>query len=107
MTSDDVTKGAKPDTVVAAECCYGAQLFNPNDADGSLPMSNAYLGAGAAGYFGSTTIAYGPATGNGAADLLAQYFLINVLAGASLGRAPACKRGRNSCRRKKWRTASI
>ena len=87
MNSDDVAKGAKPDTVVAAECCYGAQLFDPKEADGSLPISNAYLGAGAVGYFGSTTIAYGPATGNGAADLLTQFFMIDMLAGASLGRA--------------------
>ncbi|MDO8598132.1 MAG: C25 family cysteine peptidase, partial [Sulfuricaulis sp.] len=87
MDSDDVTKGAKRDTVVAAECCYGAQLFDPAMTDGTLPIANAYLGAGAAGYFGSTTIAYGPSAGNGAADLLTQYFLINMLAGASLGRA--------------------
>jgi hypothetical protein len=37
--------------------------------------------------FGSTTIAYGPSEGNGAADLITQYFLQKVLAGASLGRA--------------------
>jgi hypothetical protein len=73
--------------VVAAECCYGAQLFDPADAGGALPICNAYLGAGALGYFGSTTIAYGPSVGNGAADLLTQYFLSYVLAGASLGRA--------------------
>ena len=39
------------------------------------------------GYFGSTTIAYGPAEGNGAADLIAQYFLLEVQAGHSLGLA--------------------
>lgn len=87
MTSDDVAKGAKPNAVIAAECCYGAQLYDPDLADGKWPISNAYLNAGAAGFFGSTTIAYGPAEGNGAADLLAQYFLISALAGASLGRA--------------------
>jgi hypothetical protein len=87
MNSGDVTKGAKRNTIVAAECCYGAQLFDPSWASGQLPISNAYLGAGAAAFFGSSTIAYGPAEGNGAADLLTQYFLINVLASASLGRA--------------------
>ena len=92
MTSDDVGKGAKADTVVAAECCYGALLFDSNDAGGSLPISNAYLGAGAVGYYGSTTLAYGPAAANGAADLIAQYFLIDVLAGASFGRA--CQQAR-------------
>jgi hypothetical protein len=87
LTSDDVIKGARPDTVVAAECCYGAQLYDPAWANGKLPICNAYLGAGAIGYFGSTTIAYGPEQGNGAADLITQYFLINILAGASTGRA--------------------
>jgi Peptidase family C25 len=87
MTSDDVAKGARRNTIVAAECCYGAQLYDPSWADGKLPISNAYLGAGAVAFLGSTNIAYGPAEGNGAADLLTQYFLINILAGASLGRA--------------------
>lgn len=87
MTSDDVAKGAKRNALVAAECCYGAQLYDPVQAQGKWPISNAYLGAGAVGFFGSTTIAYGPEEGNGAADLLTQYFLIDALAGASLGRA--------------------
>ena len=50
-------------------------------------ICQSYLQQGAYGYFGSTTIAYGPATGNGAADLICQYFLLNVLEGASIGRA--------------------
>jgi hypothetical protein len=87
MTSDDVTKGAKRNALIAAECCYGAQLYDPALAQGQWPISNSYLGAGAVGFFGSTTIAYGPAEGNGSADLLTQYFLINALNGASLGRA--------------------
>jgi hypothetical protein len=87
LTSADVSKSAKPNTVVAAECCYGAQLFDPVLAAGALPIPNAYLQRGAAGFLGSTNIAYGPAEGNGAADLITQYFLINMLAGASLGRA--------------------
>lgn len=74
-------------TVVAAECCYGAQLFDPAEAEGHLPMALAYLKDGASGFFGSTTIAYGPSEGNGSADLICQYVLQQVLAGASLGRA--------------------
>jgi hypothetical protein len=35
MTSADVTKGAKRNTMVAAECCYGAQLFDPHSPTGS------------------------------------------------------------------------
>jgi hypothetical protein len=87
LTSDDVAKGAKRNAIVAAECCYGAQLYDPTMAGGKLPISNAYLRAGAVAFLGSTNTAYGPAEGNGAADLLTQYFLIDTIAGASLGRA--------------------
>jgi hypothetical protein len=54
---------------------------------GQAGICNTYLASKAYGYFGSTTIAYGPAEGNGAADLICQFFLRRVLAGASLGRA--------------------
>ena len=74
-------------TVIAAECCYGAQLYDPEDAGGHLGIALSYLADGATGFFGSTTIAYGPSEGNGSADLICQYFLQRVLAGASLGRA--------------------
>jgi hypothetical protein len=78
-----VTEG----TVVAAECCYGAELYDPARAKGERGIGHAYLANGAYGYFGSSTIAYGPSTGNGWADLLCRYFLEEVLRGASLGRA--------------------
>lgn len=73
-------------TVVAAECCYGAELYEP--APG-LPegICNFYLGNGAYGFLGSSTIAYGPASSNAQADLICSYFLEGVLSGASLGRA--------------------
>jgi len=87
MATADVANGAKRNAIVAAECCYGAQLFDPEQTGNALPISNSYLDAGAIAFLGSTTIAYGPAEGNGAADLLTQYFMINVLAGSSLGRA--------------------
>ena len=74
-------------TVVAAECCYGAQLYDPADAGGEKGIALAYLEDGAAGFFGSTTIAYGPCEGNGSADLICQYFIQQVLGGSSLGRA--------------------
>jgi hypothetical protein len=75
-------------TVVAAECCYGAELYDPTHAEGGqMGISNTYLQGGAYGFLGSSTIAYGPATGNGSADLICQYFLQSVKAGASLGRA--------------------
>ncbi len=86
MTSDDVVKGARRNTVVSAECCFGAHLFSPKVL-GKVPIATAYLNAGAVGFFGSTTTAYGSLQGNGSADLIAQYFLIDVLSGSSIGRA--------------------
>jgi hypothetical protein len=74
-------------TVVAAECCYGAQLYDPARSEGHKGIALTYLEDGAACVFGSTTIAYGPSEGNGSADLICQYFVQQVLAGASLGRA--------------------
>jgi hypothetical protein len=74
-------------TVVAAECCYGAQLYDPSIARGDVGICNRYLARGAVGFFGSSTIAYGPSEGNGSADLICQFFMLRVLAGASLGRA--------------------
>ncbi len=74
-------------TVAAAECCYGAQLFDPAQNDGQSGICNTYLGNKAYGFFGSTTIAYGPSDSNDQADLICQYFLQSLLQGASLGRA--------------------
>lgn len=74
-------------TVVAAECCYGAELYPPALADGQAGIYATYLRQRAYGFFGSSTIAYGPSEGNGEADYICQFFLQEVLAGASTGRA--------------------
>lgn len=74
-------------TVVSAECCFGAQLYDPANTDGQPGISTTYLREKAYGFFGSTTIAYGPESGNGSADLLCQFFLQQMLSGSSLGRA--------------------
>ncbi len=74
-------------TVVAAECCYGAQLYAPIGAAGLPGLCNLYLGSGAYGFWGSSTVAYGPADSNGSADYICQFFLSSILSGASLGRA--------------------
>ncbi|MEP7197651.1 MAG: C25 family cysteine peptidase [Saprospiraceae bacterium] len=75
-------------TIVSAECCFGAQLYNnKNLGQPDKSLANTYLGEGAAAFVGSTTIAYGPADGQGLADLLCQYFLIKIKEGASVGRA--------------------
>ncbi|MGA7487029.1 MAG: C25 family cysteine peptidase [Xanthobacteraceae bacterium] len=90
LSSRDVLKHAKRGTLVAAECCFGAELYDPRLDDESkqdFPISIAYLDRGAIGFVGSTTTAYAPVDTLGAADLIMQYFLISVLDGASLGRA--------------------
>ena len=74
-------------TVASVECCYGAELYDPMLADGKRGIGHEYLAGKAYGFFGSTTIAYGPPNSNGAADLICQFFLKHVLEGASLGRA--------------------
>ena len=89
MRSSQIEKKIRNGTVVAAECCYGAQLYNPNDFSDSPEMGicNRYLKQGAYAFFGSSTEAYGPSEGNGSADLICQFFIQRVLAGASTGRA--------------------
>jgi len=73
-------------TLVSAECCYGAQLFDPSLATGP-GIAVTYLREGAIGFMGSTTVAYGPATRNNYADLMCRFFLESARKGASLGRA--------------------
>ncbi|MFI5150968.1 MAG: C25 family cysteine peptidase [Bacteroidia bacterium] len=73
-------------TAVAAECCYGADLYDPSPSR-ELPLPNTYLLNGALIFLGSTTVAYGAASGQGQADLLTQYFVQYLLQGASSGRA--------------------
>jgi hypothetical protein len=87
LTSNGIARKIKSGTVAAVECCYGAELYDSVTLSLPLPICQRYLIQGAYGYFGSSTIAYGPAEGNGAADLITQYFLLAILDGASLGRA--------------------
>lgn len=86
-TAKNLVKKIVPGTVLAAECCYGAELYDPVLTGGQAGIACTYLGEGAYGVFGSTTIAYGPSSGNGSADLICQFFLHAVIDGASLGRA--------------------
>ncbi|MDB5203154.1 MAG: hypothetical protein JWQ27_2563 [Ferruginibacter sp.] len=75
-------------TVIAAECCYGAHLYNAlRPTLIPQPICNTYLLNGALAFLGSTTAAYGPADSQGAADYITQYFLIAIRKGASSGRA--------------------
>jgi hypothetical protein len=72
-------------TILSAECCYGAELYEP--IDGQLGMAFTYLQNGAYSVFGSTTIAYGPPDSNANADDICRLFLASILTGASVGRA--------------------
>ncbi|MBO9732255.1 MAG: hypothetical protein J7623_26675 [Chitinophaga sp.] len=88
LRSDGLTDKITHGTIVAAECCYGGQLFDPKKNSAKrMSMANSYLLNHALAFVGSSNIAYGPPTGQGLADLLTQYFVINVLNGASTGRA--------------------
>lgn len=87
LTTKSVAAKLSPGTVAAVECCYGAEMYDAATLGLDMPICQSYLAQGAAGYLGSTTIAYGPADDNGAADLICQFFLQQVFKGASLGRA--------------------
>jgi hypothetical protein len=79
----NITKG----TVAAAECCYGAQLYDAAALGVGQAVCYNYLGQGAIAFVGSSTIAYGPADSNALADLITQYYVRSILKGASSGRA--------------------
>lgn len=78
--------GVSAGTVAAFECCYGAELYDPQGLP-AMSIANAYLAKGAVGIVAATTIAYGPADDNANADIVCQLFLEQLLKGASLGRA--------------------
>lgn len=94
LTSDSLAGKISVGTVASVECCYGAELYDSVLLALPLPICQQYLRQGAYGFFGSSTIAYGPAAGNGLADLVTQYFLREMLKGASLGRAALVARQR-------------
>jgi hypothetical protein len=81
----------RPTTVAAAMCCYGAEVFAPDDASalqpGDWPIASTYLRRGAYGFVGSTTIAWVGDTSMVAADWVVVAYLKSVLGGASTGRA--------------------
>ena len=58
-------RSGQPGTVVAAECCYGAQHYPPSLAGGVASLALTYLRQGAAGVVGSSTLSYGPVDDNG------------------------------------------
>jgi hypothetical protein len=87
LTTQSTTGAIVDGTVAAVECCYGAELYDSVTLGIDMPICQSYLQQGAYGYFGSTTIAYGPENTNAEADLICQYFLLKVFEGASIGHA--------------------
>jgi hypothetical protein len=76
-----------PGTIAVAECCYGGQLKRVPKSNTRLGICEVYLKDGAHAFAGSTTVAYGDFERNGDADLLCQFFIEEILGGASVGRA--------------------
>jgi hypothetical protein len=91
LSSGSVRAHAKPATLAAAMCCYGAQVFAPDDprnnTPGQWPIALAYLRAGAPGFMGATRIAWVGVTSMMCADWIVAAYLKKCLEGASLGRA--------------------
>ena len=88
MHTKDLSKKISYGTIVAAECCYGAQVYDViKTGNKVLSIANQYLVQNAVAFMGSSTIAYGPADSQGLADLITQFFIKRVLDGASSGRA--------------------
>ena len=107
LRPEDVDGRLADGTVVAAECCYGAMHLAPGDLGGGLPTMWAYLRSGAYAGFGSSTTAYGPADGNGQADLLCRYFLAGILAGASTGGRCSTPGSSSSVSPGRWRPEDL
>jgi hypothetical protein len=87
MESAKLAGKVRAGTVVATECCFGAQLYDNVRAKTAPPICITYLAGGAAGFLGSTDTSFGDPDKNVGADLMAQFFVQEMLSGASLGRA--------------------
>jgi hypothetical protein len=88
LESSNIPSNITAGTIVAAECCYGAQLQDTERLGlTNRSIANNYLENNAIAFVGSSTIAYGPSDSQSLADLITQYFVKNVLKGASTGRA--------------------
>ena len=84
LTSDGIKNQIKRGTVAAVDAAMAPNSMTVT-LSLPLPICQRYLVRGGHGYFGSSTIAYGPEEGKCAADLITQYFLLAILEGASLG----------------------
>lgn len=82
-----VTNRLADGTVAVAECCFGAQLYDPVATGGVAGICTTYLANGAYAFFGSSGVAYGGETCPESADVLCGLFLQELLRGASTGYA--------------------
>jgi hypothetical protein len=91
LCSETLKSGLKPGTLVAAMCCYGAQVYSPDDpaaiVRGEWPIASTYLRGGAPGFAGATMIAWVGVDQMMCADWIAAGYLKGVMGGASIGRA--------------------
>lgn len=86
IRSRDLASRVTRGTVVAAECCYGSELFDA--AVTPRGMCITYLREGAVAFLGSTNVAYGASDASvSEADVMCAEFARLVRAGASSGRA--------------------
>ena len=82
LTAGEILEG----TVASVECCYGAELYDTITLAIDLPICQSYLQQGGYGYFGRHHCLR-PCRWKRCRYLICQYFLLNVLDGASIGHA--------------------
>jgi hypothetical protein len=89
LTSTNLPANVSKGTMVAAECCYGAELYDTSNTETKQDgIALTYLENGAIAFLGSSTIAYGPSDSNALADLITQYFIkFNLKGDVSTGHA--------------------
>jgi hypothetical protein len=91
LSSRSARKKIRANTVAGAMCCYGAQVFSPDDPAvspaGAWPIASAYLRRGALGFAGATEIAWVGDRHMACADWIVSRHLRSILDGASQGRA--------------------
>jgi hypothetical protein len=91
LASATLQRRLKKDTLAAAMCCYGAQIYSPSDPaaqdSGEWPLASTYLRKGGLGFVGATMIAWVGVGQMMCADWIVAGYLKGTLGGASLGRA--------------------
>ncbi len=91
LFSGTLAANLTPGTLAAAMCCYGAQVYHPQDPaaqqNGAWPIASTYLRKGAVGFAGATMIAWVGVDTMLCADWIVAQYLKSASTGASIGRA--------------------